>query len=50
MTIFDFRKLKQNADAIIFGDPAVLLTARDVAPDMKLHWSTETLGNELVFM
>lgn len=33
-----------NADAIIFGDPAVLLTARDVAPNMKLHWSTETLA------
>lgn len=33
-----------NADAIIFGDPAVLMTAREVAPDMKLHWSTETLG------
>ncbi|PAE38542.1 peptidase U32 family protein [Bacillus sp. 7884-1] len=33
-----------NADAIIFGDPAVLMTAREAAPDMKLHWSTETLG------
>ena len=33
-----------NADAIIFGDPAVLMTAREVAPNMKLHWSTETLG------
>ncbi|WP_419956083.1 peptidase U32 family protein [Neobacillus niacini] len=33
-----------GADAIIFGDPAVLMTAREVAPDMKLHWSTETLG------
>jgi len=33
-----------NADAIIFGDPAVLMTAREVAPQMKLHWSTETLG------
>ncbi|WML45487.1 peptidase U32 family protein [Neobacillus sp. PS3-40] len=33
-----------NADAIFFGDPAVLMTAREVAPDMKLHWSTETTG------
>ncbi|MFP5113701.1 peptidase U32 family protein [Bacillaceae bacterium C204] len=33
-----------KADAIIFGDPAVLMTAREIAPDMKLHWSTETTG------
>ncbi|WHY65808.1 peptidase U32 family protein [Neobacillus sp. SuZ13] len=33
-----------KADAIIFGDPAVLMTVREVAPDMKLHWSTETTG------
>ncbi|HJV15888.1 MAG TPA: peptidase U32 family protein [Bacillales bacterium] len=33
-----------SADAIIFGDPAVLMTAREVAPEMKLHWSTETTG------
>lgn len=31
-----------GADAIIFGDPAVLMAAREVAPDMKLHWNTET--------
>ncbi|MFT4412734.1 peptidase U32 family protein [Fredinandcohnia humi] len=31
-----------NVDAIIFGDPAVLLTVREVAPSMKLHWNTET--------
>lgn len=31
-----------NADAIIFGDPAVLMAARSAAPDMKLHWNTET--------
>lgn len=31
-----------NADAIIFGDPAVLMAAREVAPNMKLHWNTET--------
>ncbi|WP_462412304.1 peptidase U32 family protein [Neobacillus sp. Marseille-QA0830] len=33
-----------KADAIIFGDPAVLMAARETAPDMKLHWSTETTG------
>ncbi|MCM3091366.1 MULTISPECIES: peptidase U32 family protein [unclassified Cytobacillus] len=31
-----------SADAIIFGDPAVLMAARSAAPDMKLHWNTET--------
>ncbi len=31
-----------NADAIVFGDPAVLMAAREAAPDMKLHWNTET--------
>ena len=33
-----------NADAIIFGDPAVLMTAKEVAPEMNLHWNTETTG------
>jgi putative protease len=33
-----------KADAIIFGDPAVLMVAREAAPAMKLHWSTETTG------
>ncbi|QFT89964.1 putative protease YhbU precursor [Bacillus sp. THAF10] len=31
-----------GADAVIFGDPAVLMAAREAAPDMKLHWNTET--------
>lgn len=31
-----------NADAVIFGDPAVLMAAREAAPEMKLHWNTET--------
>lgn len=31
-----------GADAIVFGDPAVLLTVKEVAPHMKLHWNTET--------
>ncbi|MEC1773724.1 peptidase U32 family protein [Schinkia azotoformans] len=33
-----------KADAIVFGDPAVLMIVREVAPEMKLHWSTETLA------
>ncbi|MFN7249178.1 MAG: peptidase U32 family protein [Anaerobacillus sp.] len=31
-----------GVDAIVFGDPAVLMVAREVAPQMKLHWNTET--------
>lgn len=31
-----------QTDAIVFGDPAVLMTVREVAPHMKLHWNTET--------
>ncbi|MBE4908078.1 U32 family peptidase [Bacillus luteolus] len=31
-----------NVDAVVFGDPAVLMAAREYAPDMKLHWNTET--------
>lgn len=33
-----------GADAIVFGDSAVLMSARVAAPEMKLHWSTETTG------
>ncbi|WP_338470340.1 peptidase U32 family protein [Niallia sp. XMNu-256] len=33
-----------HVDGVTFGDPAVLLAAREAAPDMKLHWSTETTG------
>jgi len=29
-------------DAIVFGDPAVLMIAREFASDIKLHWNTET--------
>ncbi|WP_027414957.1 peptidase U32 family protein [Aneurinibacillus terranovensis] len=32
-----------GVDAIVFGDPAVLMTARQVAPEVKLHWNAETL-------
>ncbi|WP_147532442.1 peptidase U32 family protein [Bacillus marasmi] len=33
-----------GADAIVYGDPAVLMVARETAPNMKLHWNTETLA------
>ena len=33
-----------GADAIVFGDPAVLMIAREVAPNLNLHWNTETTG------
>ncbi|MCT8139572.1 U32 family peptidase [Anaerobacillus sp. CMMVII] len=33
---------ENGVDAIVFGDPAVLMVAREVAPQMKLHWNTET--------
>ena len=32
----------QKADAVIFGDPAVLMAAREAAPNLPLHWNTET--------
>ncbi|MFX3624505.1 MAG: peptidase U32 family protein [Ectobacillus sp.] len=40
----DYVKFLKEAevDAIVFGDPAVLMTVREVAPNMKLHWNTET--------
>ncbi|OCA91201.1 peptidase U32 [Bacillus sp. FJAT-27225] len=31
-----------GADAVLFGDPAVLMAAREVAPGLTLHWNTET--------
>lgn len=31
-----------GVDAVVFGDPAVLMAAREAAPEMKLHWNTET--------
>ncbi|MDG5786480.1 U32 family peptidase [Evansella sp. AB-P1] len=31
-----------GVDSIVFGDPAVLMNVREVAPSMKLHWNTET--------
>lgn len=33
---------ENHADAVIFGDPAVLMAAREAAPGLPLHWNTET--------
>ncbi|WP_281888895.1 peptidase U32 family protein [Paenibacillus sp. YYML68] len=30
-----------QVDAVVFGDPAVLLALREAAPGMKLHWNAE---------
>ncbi|OXM86792.1 peptidase U32 family protein [Paenibacillus rigui] len=30
-----------KADAVIFGDPAVLISIRQAAPGMQLHWNAE---------
>nr|WP_186445541.1 peptidase U32 family protein [Paenibacillus cremeus] len=30
-----------NVDALVFGDPAVLMAVRQSAPGMKLHWNAE---------
>ncbi|MEB3101990.1 peptidase U32 family protein [Ferviditalea candida] len=36
------RRLEQfGVEAIVFGDPAVLVTAKKHAPGLKLHWSAE---------
>jgi U32 family peptidase len=33
-----------GADAVIYGDPAVLMVARETAPNMKLHWNAEAMA------
>jgi len=30
-----------QVDAVIFGDPAVIMAAREAAPGLKLHWNSE---------
>lgn len=35
---------KIGVDAIVFGDPSVLITARELTPNLKLHWSMEMLS------
>lgn len=34
---------QMDVDAVVFGDPAVVMTARQVAPDLPLHWNAEVL-------
>lgn len=40
----DYLRFLQDAgvDAVVFGDPAVLMAARIATPNMKLHWNGET--------
>lgn len=33
-----------QADALVFGDPAVLVNVREHAPELKLHWNAEMTG------
>lgn len=42
----DYLRIVQeaHADAIVFGDPAVLMNARQHAPELKLHWNAEMTG------
>ncbi|OAH56090.1 MULTISPECIES: peptidase U32 family protein [Bacillaceae] len=35
---------ESGADAIVFGDPAVLMAVRASAPGFPLHWSPETIA------
>ncbi|PYZ98778.1 collagenase-like protease [Alteribacter lacisalsi] len=33
-----------GVDGAVFGDPAVIMAAREASPELPLHWSTETTG------
>jgi len=33
-----------GADAVVFGDPAVLMAVREAAPGLRLHWNAEMTG------
>src|SRR2546428_6954773 len=37
-----------GVDAIVFGDPAVLMIARRKAPNLKLHWNAEMTSTNYV--
>ena len=43
---YDYMKFLNEikVDAIVYGDPAILMIAKEVAPSMALHWNTETTG------
>jgi putative protease len=42
----EYLKVVQEAaaDAIVFGDPAVLMNVRQYSPALKLHWNAEMTG------
>lgn len=44
--LYDYIKFLDeiNVDAVVFGDPSIVLIVKEVAPNLKLHWSTETTG------
>lgn len=33
-----------NVDGVVFGDPAVIMAAKETGVNLNLHWSTETTG------
>lgn len=39
---------KHRADAIVFGDPAVLVAVKQATPLLKLHWSAEMTSTNYV--
>ena len=39
---------KAGADGIVFGDPAVLVAAREHAPSLALHWNAEMTSTNYV--
>lgn len=44
--LYDYIKFLNEiqVDAIIFGDPSIVLIVKEVAPNLKMHWSTQTTG------
>lgn len=39
---------EMGVDAIVFGDPAVLMAARELAPGIGLHWNAEMTSTNFV--
>lgn len=48
--LFDYMKQlgTLQVDGILFGDPAVLMAAKEVAPHLKLHWNAEMTSTNYV--
>lgn len=44
--LYDYIKFLDEiqVDAIVFGDPSIVLIVKEVAPNLKMHWSTQTTG------